>query len=43
MTVGFKRVSVQGGFTVLDSNAMTTLKRHFMKFMLACQFTFYSH
>lgn len=42
MTVGFKRVSVQGDFTVLD-NALITLKRHFMKLMLACQFTFYSH
>ena len=42
MTVGIKRVSVQWGFTVLD-NAMIKLKRHFMKLMLACQFTFYSH
>ena len=42
MTVGIKRVSVQRGFTVLD-NAMINLKRHFMKLMLACQFTFYSH
>ena len=42
MTVGIKRVSVQRGFTVLD-NAMIKLKRHFMKLMLACQFTFYSH
>ena len=42
MTVGIKRVSVQRGFTVLDS-AMITLKRHFMKLMLASQFTFYSH
>ena len=42
MTVGIKRVSIQRGFTVLD-NAMTTLKRHFMKLMLAYQFTFYSH
>ena len=42
MTVGFKQVSVQGDFTVLD-NALITLKRHFMKLMLACQFTFYSH
>ena len=42
MTVGIKRVSVQRGFTVLD-NAMIKLKRHSMKLMLACQFTFYSH
>ena len=42
MTVGIKRVSVQRGFTVLH-NAMIKLKRYFMKLMLACQFTFYSH
>lgn len=33
MTVGIEWLSVQRGFTVLD-NAMITLKRHFMKFML---------
>lgn len=42
MTVSLKRVSVQGGFAVLDS-ALITLKRHIMKLMMACQFTFYSH
>lgn len=42
--IGIKRVSLQRGFTVLDS-AMITLKRHVTKFMLmlVSHFTFYSH